>query len=61
MFFRNAIHALSRLEGKHDVDHFNGLLHSSRIVLADIFQDDQVEVATNYPPSFSRLCELIGQ
>ena len=40
---------------------FNGLLHSSRIVFGDVFQDDQVEVATNYPPSFSRLCELIGQ
>ena len=40
---------------------FKGLLDSSRLVFADIFEDEQVEVATNYPPSFRRLCELIGQ
>jgi hypothetical protein len=37
---------------------FKNLVHSSRLVLADVFPDEQVEVATAYPAQFSRLCEL---
>ena len=40
---------------------FENLVHSSRLVLADVFPDEQVEVATAYPAQFSRLCELIGR
>jgi hypothetical protein len=37
---------------------FRNLVHSSRLVLADVFPDEQVEVTTAYPTQFSRLCEL---
>lgn len=38
------------------------LVHSSRLVLANVFPDEQVEVKTAYPAQFGRLCELlIGQ
>ena len=39
---------------------FKNLVHSSRLVFADVFPDEQVEVATAYPPQFGRLCELIS-
>ena len=39
---------------------FENLVHSSRLVLADVFPDEQVEVATAYPAQFSRLCELVA-
>jgi hypothetical protein len=39
---------------------FENLVHSSRLVFADVFPDEQVEVATAYPAQFSRLCELVA-
>jgi hypothetical protein len=36
------------------------LVYSSRLVFADVFPDEQVEVATAYPVQFSRLCELLA-
>lgn len=30
-----------------------------RLVFADVFPDEQVEVVTDYPPKFRRLCELL--
>ena len=39
---------------------FNNLLHSSGLVLADVFEDEQVEFQTNYPTQFRRLCELLA-
>lgn len=35
------------------------IVRSSRLVFADVFPDEQVEVVTNYPPKFRRLCELL--
>ncbi len=43
-----------------DSARFENLLHSSRVVFADIFPEDQAEVATAFPPQFSRLCELMA-
>jgi hypothetical protein len=37
---------------------FQNLVHSSQLVLADVFADEQVAVATAFPAQFSRLCEL---
>jgi hypothetical protein len=39
----------------------NKILRSSRLVFADIFPDEQVEVPTSYPKEFVRLCELLTQ
>jgi hypothetical protein len=60
----------ARLEGRGYVNQgqvtpadsaqFENLLHSSRLVFADIFPEEQVEVATAFPAQFSRLCELMG-
>ncbi|HMF69670.1 MAG TPA: hypothetical protein VK602_18915 [Phyllobacterium sp.] len=36
------------------------LVRSSRLVVADVFPDEQIEVATAYPVQFSRLCELLA-
>jgi hypothetical protein len=38
---------------------FENLVHSSRLVFADIFPEEEVEVATAFPSQFSRLCELL--
>lgn len=35
------------------------IVRSSRLVFADVFPDEQVEVVTDYPPKFRRLCELL--
>jgi hypothetical protein len=35
------------------------LVHSSRFVISDIFTDDQVEIATDFPTQFTRLCQLL--
>lgn len=43
-----------------DSAQFRNLLHSSRLVFADVFPDEQVEVATAYPAQFGRLCELVA-
>ena len=37
----------------------SNILRSSRLVFADVFPDEQVEVSTNYPAQFRRLCELL--
>jgi hypothetical protein len=60
----------ARLEGRGYVNQgqvmqadnaqFKNLLHSSRLVFADIFPEEQVEAATAYPAQFSRLCELMA-
>ena len=43
-----------------DSTQFENLLRSSRLVFADIFPEEQVEVATAFPAQFRRLCELIA-
>jgi len=39
---------------------FLNLTHSSRLVFADIFPDEQVEISTEYPTQFKRLCEILS-
>ena len=40
---------------------FPNVIRSSRLVLADIFPDEQVEIPTAYPTEFKRLCELLSR
>ena len=49
-------------QGQVDIKaEFMNFMRSSRLVIADIFPEDQVVVSTAYPPEFRRLCELLGQ
>jgi hypothetical protein len=60
----------ARLEGRSyvnqgqvipaDSTQFKNLWHSYRLVFADVFPEEQVEVATAFPAQFTRLCELMA-